>query len=213
MDKPLFITFEGGEGSGKTTLIDKIHAELKRRGRKVTKTREPGGCPVGDRIREILLVKKDVSLAPKSELLLFLASRAQKVRDIIAPALERGEIVLCDRFNDSTIAYQAAGRHIDEIFVRALCNFVTGEVRPDLTLFLDLDPEEGLRRVHKEKRTEAESGHFDRIEEEELSFHKEVYNAYHKILETEAPRIVALDASKSPQEVFEAAMRKIEPKL
>ncbi len=198
--KGLFITFEGGDGAGKTTLIDQVFSQLQQRSLKVMKTRAPGGTKAGESIRELILHYKDVSVLPRTELLLYLADRAQHVEEVIRPALKEGYIVLCDRFNDSTVAYQGAGRGIDISTVKELCNFATNNLQPNLTLYLDLDPKLGLERVHK-----LGTGK-DRIEQEKLSFHDKIRHAFHTIAEEEPERFHLVDASRPPEEVFLKAM-------
>lgn len=190
----MFITFEGGEGAGKTTLIQKISSELQKRGMKILQTRAPGGTQIGSAIRDMLLHIQ--GLSPRSELLLFLADRAQHVEEIIRPALQDGSVVLCDRFNDSTLAYQGGARGFDEAWVRSLCNFATGDLQPDLTLYLDIDPKIGLARVSRSK---------DRIESEKLAFHQKIRDAYLSIAQKEPERFHVLDAGKTPEEVFNDA--------
>jgi len=191
----LFISFEGGEGAGKTTLIRKLYAQFEAQGRRVIATRAPGGTPVGNQIREILLHSE--GLSPRCELMLFLADRAQHVDTVILPALTEDAVVLCDRFNDSTVAYQAGARGFDAEWVRRLCAFATKDLQPDVTLYLDLDPALGLQRVAREK---------DRIESENLAFHQKIRKAYREIAKLEPRRFHILDASQPPETVFEQAL-------
>lgn len=191
----MFITFEGGEGAGKTTLIQRLCEEFTRQGKRIVTTRAPGGTKIGNQIRDLLLHKEQMS--SRSELLLFLADRAQHVEEVIRPALESGHIVLCDRFNDSTLAYQAGARGFDFEFVSQLCHFATNQLMPDLTLYLDLDPEKGLSRVKRSK---------DRIEQEPLSFHQKIRDTYLKIAALEPQRFHILDASKPPEDVFKETL-------
>ncbi len=191
----MFITFEGGEGAGKTTLIQRLYEELKRQGKKVLTTRAPGGTKIGTQVREMLLHKEHMS--GRCELLLFMADRAQHVDEVILPALQSGHIVLCDRFNDSTLAYQAGARGFPSDYVSQLCLFATNQLQPDLTLYLDLDPEKGLARVKRSK---------DRIEQEALSFHQKIRATYLEIAKKEPNRFHVLDASKSPDAVFTEAL-------
>jgi dTMP kinase len=198
------ITFEGGEGAGKTTLIEKVHAELVRRGKAVIKTRAPGGTPVGEAIRDLLLNKHHFSVGKRCELLLFLADRAQHVEEIISPALNLSKIVLCDRYNDSTLAYQGGARGFDESLVRTLCSFACHDIQPTLTLYLDLDPRLGFERQKKQGMTA------DRIESEAHAFHTRIREAFHTIAKQEPRRFFLIDASKSPEEVFRQAMAHID---
>lgn len=199
--KGLFITFEGGEGAGKTTLIDKILHDLRARSLEAIKTRAPGATHLGEDIRNLLLMKREEVPSPRCELFLFLADRAQHVAQIISPALKKQQIVLCDRYNDSTVAYQGGARELDEKKIRDLCNFACDNLQPRLTLYLDLDPEIGLARVRHDK---------DRMESEKLSFHSKLREAYHRIAKAEPERFHLLDARKSPQEVFQEAISLID---
>lgn len=203
----MFITFEGGDGAGKTTLIEKIFAYLVGSTLDVVKTRAPGGTALGQEIRKLVLEQKEIALSKRSELLLFLADRAQHVEEVIAPALARNQIVLCDRFNDSTLAYQSGARGFSEAEVRAFCHFACQGVEPNLTLYLDLDPEIGFARAKKSR------GSSDRIESEDLEFHRNIRRAFHRIAEQEPKRFILLDASRSPEEVFDAAKESIDAQL
>jgi dTMP kinase len=200
-DKGLFVTFEGGEGAGKTTLIERLEKYFLSQGRSVLRTREPGGTPLGEEIRKILLHHKG-PLSPYAELALFLASRAQHVQEVIRPAIERGEIVLCDRFNDSSVAYQGMARGLGMQEVAQVADFLSEGLKPDLTLYLDIDPKEGLRRAGNARAQ-------DRIESETLAFHTKIREAYLEIARKEPKRFVLLDASKSPDEVFKEALKHV----
>ncbi|MBM3207237.1 MAG: dTMP kinase [Chlamydiae bacterium] len=198
-----FITFEGGDGAGKSTLIETIHQYLEKTGRSVLKTRAPGGTRVGEIIRSLLLTKTETPLSDRGELFLFLADRAQHVQEIIKPALDKGCIVLCDRYNDSTVAYQGTARGFDPDWTRSLCNFATHDLQPDLTLYLDIDPKVGLSRVLRLGNDK------DRIESEGLAFHEKIRKAFHKIAKQDSERFKIIDASLSTAEVFEHALAKI----
>lgn len=208
LSRGLFITFEGGEGAGKTTLMEQIAKELQSEGYSVLKTREPGGTKLGERIRGLLLEqnKEDAPVSPYAELSLFLASRAQHIQEVIGPALQEGKIVLCDRFNDSSIAYQGAARGLGMEKVAAACEFISQGLKPHLTLYLDIDPQQGLKRV-KSSRSQ------DRIELETIAFHAKIREAYLEIRKKESRRFHLIDASRSPQEVFADAMQRIQPLL
>jgi len=198
-----FITFEGGDGAGKSTLIETVYHYLEKAGLSVVKTRAPGGTRVGETIRSLLLTKTEVPLSDRGELFLFLADRAQHVQEIIRPALQRGAVVLCDRYNDSTVAYQGTARGFDLEWTRSLCDFATHELQPDLTLYLDIDPNVGLSRASaltKEK---------DRIESEGIAFHEKIRKAFHKIAKQDPNRFKIIDASASPADVFEQALVQI----
>jgi len=173
----LFITFEGIEGSGKTTQIRLLAERLSGAGRSVVATREPGGCPIADAIRQILLHPGNNALVPRAELLLYAAARAQHVDEIIQPALREGKIVLCDRFTDATTAYQGYGRSLDLEMIDRLNRLATDGLFPDLTILLDMSAEEGLRRA-KRRNVEQDLGDEDRFEQESLSFHRRVRQGY-----------------------------------
>ncbi|NLP04507.1 dTMP kinase [Candidatus Fermentibacteria bacterium] len=166
----LFITFEGVEGAGKTRRAGALEALLVSRGQPVVHTREPGGTPAAERIREILL-DPGLEIPPVSELMLYLASRAANVQLVIGPALESGKHVVCERFDDATMAYQSGGRGLPAMEVREACRLATGGLVPDLTFILDLDPETGLSRLEGRGGT-------DRIEREAPEFHRRVRRAY-----------------------------------
>lgn len=203
-ERSLFITFEGGEGAGKTTLIDKVYNTLLARGFSVLKTRAPGGTSLGEKIRALLLSHKDIPIAQEAELFLFLADRAQHVKEVILPALKKHQIVLCDRFNDSTLAYQAGGRGLDETQVRHLCKCASFNLEPHLTFYLDIDPELGLKRLACNRPPK------DRIESEELLFHQKVRRTFCEIAKKEPQRFHVLDATLSSEDVWIQAMSYID---
>ncbi|WP_420422568.1 dTMP kinase [Simkania sp.] len=208
--KGLFITFEGGEGVGKTTLIERLYDHLREKGFSVFKTREPGGTEFGKHVRDILLHHEGYSFGKKSELFLFLADRAQHVEEKILPHLEENSIVLCDRFNDSTLAYQGVARCVDLELLRTFCKFAASDLTPDLTLFLDLDPAMGLERSRKSKKL---GDSHDRIEREKIAFHTKVREAFLGLAQKEPERFQVLDARLDSDKVFEQAMSEIQPKL
>jgi dTMP kinase len=195
----LFITFEGGEGAGKTTLIEGLFRHLTIDGHSVLKTREPGGTKIGEQIRSLLLENRSEKVSPFAELSLFLASRAQHVAEVIRPALDAGKIVLCDRFNDSSIAYQGMARGLGKEGVEQACLFFSEGLVPDLTFYLDIDPSMGMNRV-KRARTQ------DRIESEGLSFHIKIRNAYLELAKQSPQRIKILDASLPKERVYQEAL-------
>lgn len=196
----MFITFEGGEGAGKTTLIERIYQELLTSGKEVIKTRAPGATAAGAVIRDLVLHHTQ-PLFSRTELLLYLADRAEHTEKIIQPALDAHKVVLCDRYNDSTVAYQGAGRGHDPEFVRTLCLFATQGLEPDLTLYLDLDPEIGLERVRAAGMTK------DKIEAEKILFHQKIRTAFCSFAEKEPHRFHRIDASKTPDAVFQDALK------
>lgn len=203
MRKGILITFEGGEGAGKTTLIDELARKLSERDRIVLKTREPGGTKLGEHIRSILLQHRE-PISPYAELSLFLASRAQHIIEVIGPALEQGKIVFCDRFNDSSVAYQGAARGLGMEEVAHFCRFISQGVEPLLTFYLDLNPEIGLARAAKERKQ-------DRIEAETLLFHQKIREAYLSIHRKNPHRFHLIDATLPPEKVLEEAMKRMGP--
>lgn len=196
------ITFEGGEGAGKSTLIRRLQLDLEEQGFKVLATREPGGTELGEQLRHLLLNPYvNVSIAPMAELCLFLAARAQHIAECIRPALESGSIVLCDRFNHSTIAYQGAGRELGIEKVESLCHLVCNGLAPDLTFYLDVEPEVGLSRS-KQTSKEAAAGELDKIESEQITFHERIRGAFLKIAQRDA-RLQVINAHQSPSDIYQ----------
>ncbi len=206
LQKGFLITFEGIEGCGKSTQINRLARFLKEKGYPVKKIKEPGGTKVGEALRKILLDPKNRDMTSYTELLLYLASRSQLIFRLILPALQKGRVVLCDRFIDSTVAYQGYGRGLDLDKIEELNELITAGVKPDLTIVLDISPQEGLRRIEKRKRGKAKKR--DRIEAEELSFHEKVREGYLKLAEREPERIIVLKADKKMEEIQEE-IRKI----
>lgn len=212
LSRGLFITFEGGEGAGKSTLIQRLAQHLSNtQGRQVVITREPGGSPLGDRIRSLLLDKgTGVTIGPMAELLLLLTGRAQHIEALIEPALAAGKIVLCDRFNDSSVAYQGSGRGLGIETVRRLCDLVCQGVVPDLTFYLDVDPTVGLARSKSVTKENAKAGEGDRIEDEAILFHQRVRDGYREIAGQEPSRFKTLDAHQTQDQVFDEALRAVQ---
>ena len=197
--KGTFITFEGGEGCGKSTHIDRLVTRLRQDGYQVLIAREPGGTNVGEQIRHILQYsKQSAAMVPETELLLFCASRAQLVREVIEPALNDDHIVICDRFFDSTTVYQGVGRKITPEAVAAINTFAIGANLPDLTLVIDLDPRVGLERARGREL-------FDRMENQSLDFYDRVRQGYLDLARREAQRVKVIDGSRS----FEAIEKQI----
>ena len=196
----MFITLEGPEGSGKTSQLPALAHYLRDAGNEVVVTREPGGTAVGDQIREVLMSLKNVAIVPRTEILLFLAARAQHVDSLIRPALKAGKLVLCDRFSDSTLAYQGYGHKTDLETLRSLLNFSTGGLIPDLTLLLDLPVEIGFER----KRDN--SAEWNRLDAYDQAFHQRVRQGYLDLATAEPERWILIDATKSKNEV-QLAMR------
>ena len=200
------ITFEGVEGSGKSTHVRLLVEEMRSAGHRVVEVREPGGTRLGEAIR-LLLSKNDnpEALCPQAELLLFMASRAQLVQHVIIPALQRGEHVICDRFLDSTAAYQGYARGCDLALIARMNAFATQDILPDLTILLDLDPSQGLRRLCRRNRNQKTEK--DRIERESLAFHKHVRQGYLS-LARRAPKRFCVIAAARPVAVVNGAIWK-----
>lgn len=198
----MFISFEGIEGSGKSTLMAAVGDALQARGHQTVLTRDPGGTPAGDAVREIFL-RTAASLTPVTEMLLVNASRAELVSQVIRPMLGEGVAVLCDRYVDSTLAYQGYGRGLPLQLVRMTCAAATGGLMPDLTLYVDISYETSRRRVEQRARAR------DRMEQEQAGFFERVRSGFQALAERE-PRIVALDGERPPQEVTAAALAALE---
>lgn len=191
----MFITFEGPEGSGKSSQIRLLYDYLLAQGVAVRLTREPGGTPIGDEIRACVHNVQNTAMCPEAELLLYSASRAQLVGEVIRPSLASGQVVLCDRFYDSTLAYQGYGRALDLTALRQITHFATGGLKPDLTLLLDIDVEVGLAR-----RTGG-GVEMNRLDLETIAFHQRVRQGYHQLAAQEPARWVIIDANRSPAAV------------
>ncbi|MEI7986681.1 MAG: dTMP kinase [Armatimonadota bacterium] len=204
----MFVTFEGPEGAGKSTALKFIASKLTDLGHHVVTTREPGGGPLGKRIRQMLLEEGEVSA--ETELLLFLADRANHVQTIVVPALSAGSVVLCDRHADSTIVYQGYGRGLDLSFLKAGNQFATKGLTPDLTLLFDLDPEIGLERLNISEKTLLEPDKkrrdVNRLDREPLEFHRKVRNGFLELARSEPDRFVILDAEKGPEQLAQDAL-------
>jgi dTMP kinase len=198
----MFITFEGPEGGGKSTQLRLLADYLRQRGFAVTATREPGGTPIGDRIRDVVHDTAHTAMSPTAEVLLYSASRAQLVNQIIQPALAAGRVVLCDRYADSTLAYQGFGRGLDRAMLADLTVIATGGLSPDLTLLLDLDARCGLAR----RRDEGQE--MNRLDLETLEFHDRVRNGYHALAAAEPSRWVTIDADR-PIDAVQADVRRV----
>ena len=191
--KGLFITLEGGDGAGKSTQIRNIERFFTEKGLVVVHTREPGGTAISEKLRDILLDNGNTEMTAVTEMMIYAASRAQHVRELIMPALERGEVVICDRFVDSSVAYQAYGRELGDM-VAEVNRHATGGLRPDITFWLDIDPEAGKARA-------AKAGELDRLELEKMDFHYRVYEGYKKIAEQEPDRVKRINAADSVEEI------------
>ena len=204
-----FITFEGGEGAGKSTQVRLLADKLEARGIRVKLTREPGGSPAAEVIRHVILSGVAKQLGADAETLLFAAARADHLTTIIRPALEEGVWVICDRFSDSTRAYQGALGSVDPRLIRALERLVVGENRPDLTVILDIPAEEGLQRAHVRRG----DGEKDRFEGESLDFHRKLRDAFRHIAMSEPERCVLVDAMQSRETIAEDIWRAVSERL
>lgn len=204
--KPYFITMEGIEGVGKSTNIGTITAYLDEKGIEYIVTREPGGTALAEKIRDLLLEVDAEPVTELTELLLVFAARAQHIETLIKPALKNGKWVICDRFTDATFAYQGGGRGLDSNKIRQLQSMVQDELRPDLTIILDLDPETGMMRARKR-------GSLDRFELEELEFFARVRQVYLDIAAAEPGRCVTIDASQPLETVKSNLLRLLEQRL
>jgi len=208
----LFISFEGNEGSGKSTQIALLSNRLGSLGHRVRTLREPGGTPIGEEIRHTLKHSHaNQAMTAEAELLLMNASRAQLVREVIRPALESGEIVLCDRFYDSTVAYQAYGRRLDLRMVEGVIEVAVGETRPDLTLLLIVSAEVSQRRM--QSRASSSPALRDRFEEADRQFFARVDHGYEAIAQANPERVKSVDAERSAEDVEEAIWRLVKPLL
>lgn len=197
-----FITFEGIEGSGKTTQIAMVAEFLRNQGHDVLTTREPGGCPIANAIREILLHPANDALVDRAELLLYAAARAQHVAEVIQPALQTGKIVLCDRYTDATLAYQGYGRGLDLELIEELNILACGDCRPNLTLLLDMPHDAGLQRALQRNSVENMTDE-GRFEQESLDFHQRIREGYLALAKRAPQRMQVIDATGNPSEVSE----------
>lgn len=200
MARGTFITLEGGEGSGKSTLIRELTDRLTATGREVLATREPGGIPIAEAIREIILHVDNTAMDPLTEALLYAAARRQHLAEKVLPALERGAVVICDRFVDSSLAYQGYARGLGIESIWEINRFAIESRMPDLTLYLDIEPELGLSRLEAGGRTKV-----DRLDLEGMDFHRKVREGYRKVAGMFPERFVTLDASVSQQELADKA--------
>ncbi|SET23750.1 thymidylate kinase [Natronincola peptidivorans] len=193
MTKGLFISIEGLDGAGKSTQINFMKRFLEDKGLEVLITREPGGTIIGEKIREIILDKQHQEMADTTEALLYAAARAQHVKEFILPALREGKVVLCDRFVDSSIAYQGGGRRLGQEEVKAINDFATQRLEPNLTMFFDISPETSLKRIDVKD--------IDRLEQEKIEFHRTVYNTYLDLAKKYPERMRIVKADKGIEEI------------
>lgn len=205
----LFITFEGMDGSGKTTQMHRLAARLRAMGRTVLETAEPGGPPIAMKIRRILLDSANQELSPVTEILLYFASRAQNVDQWILPALARGEIVLSDRFTDSSLVYQGCGRDLGVDAVVALDRIACRGLKPHLTVLVDVDAEASLARARA--RNEAQPHCETRMDDQSLDFHRKVYTAYHALADSEPERVKLVNGRAGIDEIEQEVWKLVEP--
>jgi dTMP kinase len=212
-ESAMFITFEGPEGSGKTTQVKKAGEYLLSRNIPHVVTEEPGGTQLGHTLRKLLLNKSSLTIFGKAELLLFAAARAQHVEEIIRPALRSGAVVLCDRFADATIAYQGYGRGLNVDEIRWINEYSSGNLKPDVTLFFDLPVELGLDRamgrIHQRNDSPAE----DRFEGEDLHFHRRVWDGYYTLIKDEPERFRIVNAARDQEQVYRDVCRHLDAVL
>ncbi|MEA5079204.1 MAG: dTMP kinase [Anaerolineaceae bacterium] len=203
----MFITLEGPDGSGKSMQIPILAEFIRQRGYEVLTTREPGGTSIGDQIRQVIMKLGNTSMHPRTEILLFCAARAQIVEEVLKPALARGVVVISDRYADSTLAYQGYGHGVDLNDLHQLLAFVTGGLKPDLTLLLDVDATIGLQR------RQNSGGEWNRLDAYALDFHKRVREGYHKLAKDDPQRWETIDAGQTPEMVQSAIQKIIEARI
>jgi len=208
MTNGIFITIEGPDGSGKTTIINMLADNLQKKGFEVMATREPGGIEIAEQIRQVILDRDNTAMDPRTEALLYAAARRQHLAEKVKPALEKGKIILCDRFVDSSLAYQgyARGLGIDEVY--SINEFAIEDMMPQLTLYFDLAPELGLERINKNKGREV-----NRLDLEDLEFHQKVREGYMILADRFSDRIVKIDASRELEAVYKDAEARIKDEL
>ena len=202
----MFITLEGPDGSGKSSQVPVLAEAIRQAGYDLVVTREPGGTEIGDQVRQIIMDLKNTGMFPHTEILLFQASRAQLVREVIRPNLEAGKVVLCDRYADATLAYQGYGHETDLLELRRVVEYATGGLKPDLTLYLDIDVEKGLRRKGK-------GDEWNRLDAYEVEFHERARAGYLELIAQEPDRWVVIDAGQSVKQVQEDLKRVVLERL
>lgn len=195
MSKGLFITVEGGDGAGKSTQMDNIERYFTERGFSCVRTREPGGTSIGEKLRNILLDADNSEMEPVTEMMIYAAARAQLVREFLKPELDAGKVIICDRYVDSSVAYQAFGRDLGDA-VWGVNKYAVDDVMPDITFWMDIDPESGRKRIGN-----REDSTLDRLEREKMDFHYKVYEGYKSICEKEPERVKRIDATRSIEEI------------
>lgn len=207
----MFITLEGPEGSGKSTQMARLAEWLRERGVPLVVTREPGGTEIGNQIRQVLMATGNLGMTAETEFLLFSASRAQIVRDVIRPALRAGTVVICDRYYDSSLAYQGYGRGLDMDALRQITRFATDGLSPDLTLLLDIDVEEGLLR--RRRATQTEGAEWTRLDAQTVAFHQRVREGYHELARMAPERWQMVNAGQAADQVQRDIRRVVEHAL
>lgn len=195
MSRGLFITIEGGDGAGKSTQMDNIERYFTERGFSCVRTREPGGTSIGEKLRNILLDADNSEMEPVTEMMIYAAARAQLVREFLKPELDAGKVIICDRYVDSSVAYQAFGRDLGDA-VWGVNKYAVDDVMPDITFWMDIDPESGRKRIGN-----REDSTLDRLEREKMDFHYKVYEGYKSICEKEPERVKRIDATRSIEEI------------
>ncbi len=204
LKRGVFITVEGPEGAGKTTVLARVGEQLEKEGYSIVLTREPGGIPIAEQIRQVILNPEHTEMDSRTEALLYAAARRQHLMEKVVPALNRGSIVLCDRFVDSSLAYQGYARGLGIEEVREINRFAIQDTMPELTLFFMLDPEIGLKRIENHKSREI-----NRLDLEKLNFHQKVYEGYQLLIKSEPERIKAINANQSFEKVYEETLQQI----
>lgn len=204
LSRGVFITIEGPDGAGKTTVLEKVAKQLKDEGYPIVLTREPGGIPIAEQIRHVILNRENTTMDPRTEALLYAAARRQHLAEKVIPALEEGSIVLCDRFVDSSLAYQGYARGLGIEEVMEINRFAIQETMPELTLFFMIEPELGLQRIHKHSNREI-----NRLDVEQLSFHHKVYEGYKILMENDSDRIKTINAELEFEEVYQETLHQI----
>ena len=202
----MFITLEGPDGSGKSSQVPVLAEAIRQAGYDLVVTREPGGTEIGDQVRQIIMDLKNTGMFPHTEILLFQASRAQLVREVIRPNLEAGKVVLCDRYADATLAYQGYGHETDQLELRRVVEYATGGLKPDLTLYLDIEAEKGLRRKGK-------GDEWNRLDAYEVEFHERARAGYLELIAQEPERWVVIDAGQSVEQIQEDLKRVVLERL
>ena len=198
----MFITLEGIEGSGKTSQMERLERFLEDRGAECVSTRQPGGTRIGENIRSILLDPSNSALVPMSELLLYMADRAQHIFELIKPSLKAGKTVICDRYFDATLVYQGFARELNLELIKQLHQLLFDDLKPDITLLLDLSPQVGLARAWEQLNSGQRAGHESRFEAEAVVFHEKVRAGYLELARLEPDRIRIIDAAQTPDRVF-----------